>query len=239
MSLAVPTVASAESSGVEIFSLPDEVAFPEGVAATRRGTLFIGSLTTGAIAKIRPNSTEGEVWLPSGTLDGAVGLAVDQRRQVLWVCESVPTQPDASTLVGFDLRTREVVARHALPLNGPAVFCNDVVVDRRGDIFLTESSLGQVFRIDRRDALTDSEPELWSADPLLAPVNAGGFGANGLLVNRREVFVVNFDTASLVRIPRQGRRGAGEGRVIPLFDDTGHPTSLTGPDGLAFTPDGD
>ena len=217
-------------------SIPEQVPFPEGVAARRNGDLFVGSLTTGAIARLSPRNGRAEVWLSGGILErGAIGLTVDRRRRVLWVCDASTFEPVASALVGIDLRTRAVVARHALPTDGHPVLCNDVSVRPGGDIFMTDSFGGRILRVLRKDALRDTPAEEWSVSPLLAAPNEPPFGANGIVATRRAIFTVNFNTGTLIRIPVRRRGRAGVAKAISLFDRDGHPTRIMGPDGLTVS----
>ena len=226
---------SALAGGVErpqTLAIPTDVPFPEGIASDARGALYVGSLTTGAIARFPPRSKTGEVWLAGGILErGAIGLTVDHRRRVLWVCDSSTFEPIASSLVGIDMKSRNVVARHPLPASG-AVLCNDVSVSPRGDIFLSDSFGGRVLRIASADALSNSPVVEWSNSELLVAPNDPPFGANGIVATRRAVFVVNFNTGSLIRIPIRRSRAAGTATVVPLIDSDGQPTHISGPDGL-------
>ena len=227
------TTLNARAGRSQTLAIPGGVPFPEGVAADARGTLYVGSLTTGAIARFGRRGRTSAIWLPSGVLErGAIGLTVDRRRRVLWVCDSSTFEPVASSLVGIDIKSRRVVARHPLPASGP-VLCNDVSVSPRGDIFLSDSFGGRVLRVAAADALTDAPAVEWSTSDLLVAPSDPPFGANGIVATRRAVFVVNFNTGTLIRIPIRRSRVAGVAAVVPLFDGDDQPTRIFGPDGLA------
>ena len=225
--------ATGASQAAEI-PLPADLQFPEGVGVDAEGTLFVGSITTGAIARFEQGAPRSEIFIPPGQLvhGAAVGVQVDQRKNLLWVCDASPFTPVASDLVGFDLDSGAERVRHALPVVGDTVICNDITIDRKGDVFVTESFSGRVYRLRRRRAFRTNSFELWSDDPLLVTDGTTGFGANGIAFARGMIFVVNFDTGTLVGI-RRGRNGsARQGFAVPLYDLSGEPTRLVAPDGL-------
>ena len=47
-------------------ALPGEQVFPENIAASRDGTLYVGSVGQGGVFRIRPHSKEAEVWTKPG-----------------------------------------------------------------------------------------------------------------------------------------------------------------------------
>src|SRR6478735_1503772 len=116
-------------------------------------------------------------------------------------------------------------------------FPNALAFDSAGNLFATDSGTGSVFRIDQR-----GHAERWATGEALsgqkeACDNAGpGFaiGANGLVVEKSAVYVVNLDRATLLRIPRAADGSAGDPEVLAGPDCA----TLGGADGLARAPDG-
>ncbi|MGC4093694.1 MAG: hypothetical protein QM756_38500 [Polyangiaceae bacterium] len=116
-------------------------------------------------------------------------------------------------------------------------FPNALAFDAAGNLFATDSGTGSVFRIDAQghaerwatgDALSGQKEACNSAGPGFA------IGANGLVVEKSAVYVVNLDKATLVRIPRNADGRAGEPHVLAGPDCA----TLGGADGLARAPDG-
>src|SRR5688500_19018920 len=63
---AAPSEAGARISTA--FELPEERAYPEGIAVdSRSGDVYVGSFTNGAIYRASANSPRAEIFLPSGT----------------------------------------------------------------------------------------------------------------------------------------------------------------------------
>jgi sugar lactone lactonase YvrE len=116
-------------------------------------------------------------------------------------------------------------------------FPNGLAFDADGALFATDSGTGTIFRID-----ASGHPARWASGPALlgdakACNGAGpGFaiGANGIVVEREAVYVVNLDHATLLRIPRQADGTAGAAETVAGPDCE----ALGGADGLVRAPDG-
>lgn len=117
-------------------------------------------------------------------------------------------------------------------------FPNALAFDATGNLFVTDSGTGSVFRVD-----ASGHAERWATGELLAgkayhcgPGLGPGFdiGANGLVVEDDAVFVVNSDKATVVKIPRNAAGGAGTPALVAGPDCA----QLGGADGLARAPNG-
>ena len=104
---------------------------------------------------------------------------------------------------------------------------NGLVFNSVGDLFISDSFQGAIFRIDNADSCTTPCPVTEVAhDPLLATAGFPPFGANGLALNADEtvLFIAN----------------TGDDRVLTLDLDTPDPSpeifaeSINGADGIAF-----
>ena len=85
--------------------LPADVPFPEGIAVDRDGTLCVGSLTRGSIARLLPGKEHAEILVPEGLMEhGAIGLRIDRHRNLLWACDGSPFLPISSALIGINAR---------------------------------------------------------------------------------------------------------------------------------------
>jgi sugar lactone lactonase YvrE len=72
----------------------------------------------------------------------------------------------------------------------PTGFPNAIAFDEAGNLFVCDSSLGQIWKISRT-----GEAKVWLKDPLLAPVT--NFGANGIEFVRDDLYVANTDQGSI------------------------------------------
>lgn len=207
--------------------LPGEAFYPEGVAAHGE-MLFVGSVTTGEI--VRANTCTGVVenFVPGGTLPAAIGLRVDDERNILWACGSDTTQAILSSVNAFDLDSGEHLAAH--PWTGPGM-CNDLDVDDVGNVYATDSFGHRILRVASEDALEDTAVETWLADPAFV-VPAEEIGLNGIVWDAGRLWVVNTFDGRLfdIAVQEDGSPGA-----VTIAGDEG---TLSGPDGVIAHDDG-
>lgn len=223
-------------------ALPGPDYYPEGIAAAGDGTLYIGSIMQGVISKVPAGASSAEPFVPKGVARrGVIGLTVDAGRKLLWFCDSNPKLDDAKKageLVGVTLADAREVVRHALPpLDGKAPFCNDVIVSPSGDLWITDSAGGRVFRVAAAAATQANSAEAWLTGGEVGPPPTGGSGANGLEWVGGALIVANVGRGTLVKLdPASTDPGRGA-TVIPLVDaQTRAPVTLCSPDGLELVP---
>ena len=118
------------------------------------------------------------------------------------------------------------------------VFPNDLKFDQDGTLYMTDSSAGSIWKVER-----SGRASLWLHHPLLAGdhtrcfAEQGGFdtGSNGIVLGiDGAVYIANSDQATLVRIPRLEDGRAGEPQIVVGPDCA----VLNGADGLAQDRDG-
>jgi sugar lactone lactonase YvrE len=114
-------------------------------------------------------------------------------------------------------------------LNQPGAIPNDLVFDVFGNLYVTDSGLGQIWKIDPQ-----GNPSVWFKDPLLLgdptnPVAGAPLGANGIAFDRfrRHLYVANTDFGRIVRIGFRRGHAAGIETVTTS-------ALLRGADGIAF-----
>lgn len=136
------------------FTLPDRDMLTEGIAHDpKTGAFFVSSVHQRAIVQISgPNKFK---YFASKDLYGVLGMTVDETRRALWACSTaIPEMKgfgDAdkgrAKLVEFDIDNGNV--RHSFPLDEPGVphMCNDVAVDRAGNVFVSDPAAGMIFSL--------------------------------------------------------------------------------------------
>lgn len=209
---------------------------PEGLVLNG-DTAFVGFAPTSQVARVELSTgvaePYGELPLPIANKGFMTGLAQSPSGEIYAGLASfvpevqagiyrIPKAGGAATLFAKD---------EALP------FPNALAFDANGELWVTDSATGSVFRID-----AEGQAARWATGSALsgdkdACGGAGpGFaiGANGLVIEPDAVYVVNMDQATLVQIPRDSRGEAGTPNVLagPDCDNLG------GADGLARAAEG-
>ena len=107
----------------------------------------------------------------------------------------------------------------------PPAFPNGLAFDQHGNLFVTDSSLGTIWRIPSRGGAATA----WLSSPLLAgDPSLSGTGANGIAFWHGDVYVANSDQMSIVRVPVSRNGSAGTPRVYVADPSIGFA------DGIAF-----
>ena len=226
--LSVAAYAASSVSRVVTFAPPN---FPESIRIDKEGNTYLSMLLTGEIRKIAPDGTQstlavlgsGPTAFPGRRL---TGLAVDAPGNVYAALNDVP----ATRGVWRISRDGSMELMAALPFAG---MVNGLAFDSRGNLFVSDSLGGRIYKVDRDGVIT-----AWSIDPFLAgatPTACGQFpagpaGANGLAFdNHGDLFAANSTLGAIVRIPvaSDGAAQVADYLVAPTCE-------LWGADGIAF-----
>lgn len=209
--------------------LVDSQAYPESLAASADGVLYVSSLAAGGITRIPRGATRDEPWIKPGAFGtrSTFGVFVDNAAQMLWVCSNDmsafgipgPGTVSGSHLTGFDLRTG--VGKVSAVLPGTRTLCNDIAVGQDGSVFVTNTVAPQLLRLKPGS----DQLEVWLEDPQFAAPEQGG-GLDGIAVGGDgHVYVNTFTKGELFRVEVQN---GAPGKVMKLR--TSRP--LASPDGL-------
>jgi sugar lactone lactonase YvrE len=226
VALALPVAVAGAQIDVEVVIDYDLAAGeqPEGVAVDKRGDVFVSLAPLGQIRKIDRdgNETTLATVVPAGSGFGPLGLAVDAPGN-LYV--AVATFNPATSGVYKIARDGSF---ERLPGTGAIAFPNGVTLDKRGNIYVTDTILGAVWRVP-----ASGEPaELWFQSPLLLGDGSFGFGvplgANGIAFRHNELVVGNTEFGRLVRIEIEPDGSAGAFSVLAEEE------ALVAVDGIAF-----
>ena len=137
------------------FELPETDLLTEGIAYdSATGVFFVGSVRKGKILRLAGDgrisdfaTVEDGRWAP-------LGLRVDPRRGTLWVAAAALPQVAAyqaadsgrSAILQYDLRSGRVTRRYQ-PRDADSHAIGDLIVNRAGDVFATDSRAPVVYRI--------------------------------------------------------------------------------------------
>jgi len=226
--LLTPNIALAGAQVETVVSFdPAKGQLPEGVAEDKSGNVYVDFISpVSELRKIAPDGTQTVVThFAKGGL-GPLGLAVDAPGNVY---VAVTTFDPATAGVYRVLRDGTTTR---LPGTGSILFANGLAFDKLGNLYVTDSIGGAVWRIPR-----GGSAERWIQDPLLEGTGVLGLGfpvgANGITFAGDSLIVDNTEHGTVLRIPIQPDGSAGTPKVIA--DDP----ALFGSDGLTLDVHGD
>jgi sugar lactone lactonase YvrE len=182
---------------------------PEGVAVDDQGNAYVGMAWTGEIRKIAPDGAQARLaQLPVLV----AGLSIGPDRALY--AAVAPQPPDPAKHGVWRIGMDGTAAPFALL--PPDALPNDVVFDAQGQLFVTDSIGGRIFRVDAAGAVS-----VWQQSPLLLgapnpqpPHPPFPIGANGLAFAGANAYVCNTDMGTLVRVPVNPDGSAGVPEVF-------------------------
>jgi sugar lactone lactonase YvrE len=220
--LATIVALPASASAATVFN-PALGEFPEGIAIDRQGATFVTLAPRGEIRKVAVDGTQSTFaqMSPAGAGFGPLGLAFDRRGDLY---AATATFNPASTGV---YRVDDDGTSQRIPGSEAIVLPNALAFDKGGDLFISDSVAGAIYRVG-----PDGAAQPWVSDPRLAGDGSFGFGvpfgANGVAVRQHDLYVAVTEKGRIVRIPIRPDGTPGPLEVVaesPL---------LLGADGIAF-----
>ncbi len=197
LAAAASGVASADhgdrpGSRARLFTLsPDPAANPEGVAFSKSlGAFFVSDTGSGAIYRGTLSRSTVSPFIPGSTGGSAVGLKVVRGK--LYAAGG-----SAGTITVYDLASKQRLAQFDTGAGG---FLNDLVVTRRGDVYVTDSTRPMLWHV------TAAQVAAGSGTPQGIDVSqdipfASGFNLNGIVADGdRRLVTVQTNTGTLFRI---------------------------------------
>ncbi len=217
------------------YALQSTSSLPEGVAYDDvTHTFFATAINGGQITRVTPLGQEIVFHSDSNPNLSFGGAHVDEARRVLWVCAvDVKTNPFPTSQVwGFNIETKKVTHKIALP---PVSFCNDLVTDAKGLVYVTDSANPNIYRVDPKK----KSFSVFLTAPQFAPVGPGNVALNGLdfTPDGDRLLVVTTIPAALYSVPIVNPQSfvavqtTGDAFAMP-----GDPR-FPGPDGVEFVDD--
>ena len=124
---------------------------PEGIASDpRTKRLFVGDMAGKTVLTLKPGG-KARRFASTGRLR-PLGMKVDRDRGLLWVAATgafIKSDKPENALLGFDLATGALKQSHSSP---EMKSVNDLAVAPNGDIYMTDSLGGALFRLKRGTA---------------------------------------------------------------------------------------
>lgn len=228
--------AGGQSAGIEtlVGFDPAKYEFVEGLDY-RNGTAYVGAVPTGAVYSVDVATKQvkafGAVTLPPQNQGSLVGLSLGPDDLLYAAVNSF--SPSIKTGV---YRFSKAGGQATLFASDQGMtFLNDIRFDAAGDLFVTDSMSGTIFKVSK-DGQTVTP---WLSDPLLTPdptvcnvTTDYHLGVNGIVRRGDAFYVTNTDRASIVKIPVMADGKAGTPEIYLPTDCA----TLSGADGIVVDP---
>ncbi len=148
-------VPDAEHGLVLKFTIPEHDLFPENIAFDPVSRdYFLGSMGQSRILRIHPDGSYEDFVSGADTgLLSSIGMKVDAKRRVLWVCSGrfslfadYDIAPARTGLVKFNVDDGTAVSHWMIDQDSDYHIFNDLTVAANGDVYATTTLLGRVYR---------------------------------------------------------------------------------------------
>lgn len=211
---------------------------PEGVAIDKTGNIFVSINPLGEVWMIAPGSAGPKLFGAVAGIDvsrgdvGLLGLAVDARGNVYAGVHSLDPAVNGAWILD-----RKTGAASRIRGSEAIAFANAFAFDKRGNLYITDSAAGAIWRVPRHGDLEpwlvgDTNLEGTGVLGLGAPV-----GANGIAYRKGRLYVANSEKTSIVIVPIQRDGSAGPSEILTTFPVVEVAPGVffpSVPDGLAF-----
>jgi len=195
----------AAAQKVESIAVPGLKAFPESITSTSDGALFVGRLGDGGIVRVKLRTAESTVFVQSGASGSRsiLGIFADEATSTLWACSndlsalggSAAGSDTWSALKSFDLNTGD--AKHSFSLPGSHAFCNDITVDAKGSVYVTDSANPTILRLSAGATTFD----VFAQDSAFSAPQRGGAGLDGIAFGSDgNLYVTTYTAGELLRV---------------------------------------
>ncbi len=211
-----------QDEGVQVVStfVAEDGELPEGLAIDKSGNYYV---TVGYPFWFPVEESFGEIWkigpdgrktvlhgFPDGP--GAAGMAVSPSGDVYF---AYPNPPNMDVNGVYHVTGDGDVVR--LPGSENIVLSNGLALTKQGDLFVSDSALGAVWRIpDNGDP-----PEMWVQHDWLAGCDPDNYpvGANGVALWKNGLYVASTSRGMLLYVPFLDDGTAGDVEIVTGDED--------------------
>ena len=241
------------NAALRFATLPDGVRFPEGITANpANGDIYVGTFDappnnnpnkllrfdrTGRLVASRDFGNTPLLGLEFDRINNKVYIAnvgnfAGVASKIQRVAADLTGLQDVAIVPGIAAPAPRTVANpdgssDTITFGSGARVPNAMVFDSQGNLYVSDSFQGAIFKITNPNACTpDCTVETFSHDPLLATAGFPPFGANGLAFNSDEsaLFIANTGDDRVLKLEMLSGT-----KQITVFAE-----SINGADGIAF-----
>jgi sugar lactone lactonase YvrE len=189
-------------AGADISFNADSVYPESAVWSAQENTFFVTSVHRGVIGKVSQEGTYTP-FITDKKLIGSVGITLDSKRNILWVANSdsgaserscTATQGKLASLVAYNAESGKRIAYHNLgKLTEGAHFANDIALDDKGNVYVTDSFAPIIYRVD-----TKGHASIFATSDLF---KGEGFNLNGIVYHPQGfLLVAKYNSGELFKI---------------------------------------
>lgn len=212
LALVLSFTVEAAAQKVESIPVPGMKAFPESITSTSDGALFVGRIGDGGIVRGNPRTAESTVFVQPGSSGSRsiLGVFAEEASSTLWACSNdlsalggpATGNDTGSVLKSFDLNTGDPKRSFSLP--GPHAFCNDITVDGKGSVYVTDSANPTILKLSPGAATF----EVFAQDSAFSPPQ-GGAGLDGIAFGSDgNLYLTLYTAGALLRVEvKDGKAG--------------------------------
>jgi len=149
------------------YTIAENDLIPEGITYSKTtNSFYISSIYKKKIVKVDAKTGEYSDFNSSELGLQILGMFVDEQRKQLWACGNITDHKKRySAVIKLDLFTGDVIKRYEQVDTVHSMF-NDLVLDKKGNIYFTNSSSQSIFKIDNE---TDSVIVFYENEEILSP----------------------------------------------------------------------
>jgi len=184
-------------------TLSRDALYPEGIEYdTRKEEFLLSSLKYGTISRVDLKGNLKD-FIQDENLISTIGIRADQKNNKLYICNSDPgvsiktspeTQRKIAGLAVYDLGDGTKLNYYELhKLFSGNHFCNDIALDEKGSVYVTDSFAPAIYKIDLSGKAT-----LFLTDKRF---EGEGFNLNGIIATREYLIVAKSNEGILFKIP--------------------------------------
>lgn len=147
------------NKSLRAFTLPEKDLVAESVAYDSISkSFFVSSIHQRKIVSIDRDGKTKDFSSPADNLWSALGMKIDEKRRLLWVCTTALPQmknfqksdEGASGIFKYDLKSGKLLKKYLLPTGAEKHGLGDLVIAENGDVFATDSVSPAIYRVDTK-----------------------------------------------------------------------------------------